>query len=216
MSKYLTIRESIAANELLTCTYCNSYPRTGISRFCKKCDGRRLRCGDCSGFFIKENMIHYELRMAKTVVAKNLQHAGIMLGIQLLADIITAANDGTSGLQHANRCVKLLYLPNRSDLETFCVSLLIMGGAVMFFDLKFPGKLRSHQHLRQTLAVRLFRLGPAMFKPSFRERDEFGQWIMDRIGVLLTTIAKGCADMEKQQEQSNEIFESPMEVSING
>lgn len=216
MSKYLTIRESIAANELLTCVYCNSYPRTGISRFCKKCNGRRLRCGDCSGFFIKENMIQYELRLAKTVVTKNLEHAGVKLGIHLLADIITAANDGTSGFQHANRCLKLLYLPSRTDLEAFCTSLLIMGGAVMFYEHRFPGKLRSHQHLRQVMAARFFRLGPAMFKPSFKERDEFGTWIMDRVGVLLMTIATGCADMEKQQEQSNEIFESPMEITING
>lgn len=205
MPKYRNINEAISENQTKKCSVkgCQKQ-RHRISAYCMNCAWRRWYWGNAEAQPILFNDYYYEKDLVTDVLKMNPDHKGVKYGIDFINDWLKKAGDGRAIVPFANHAARL------HNLGAKGFNLLVELSAIYLLSCRFHTKIRDDRHLIYVLGSKCIRFKPCKNRTKGPEHQQVGQYLLDKLGVLFVTIARGAEELEQIRNQGLGAMHQPL------
>jgi hypothetical protein len=196
--------------------------RSWHTKYCRQHSYNCTRWGSPHGCVLKPEIDYpRELKIASNLIHMNAKNESILIGVQWIEDMIRSAHAGSLRFQNEDLW-KLLAgdIFYRLDLGSYNIQWEVLPKMVALYLVEMgfyspPSVPNLNLPWRDaTIGHTLLRSGRKKFKRKYpvkhssvwRCYKEAGKMVVDNIGVLLSTLASACMQLQKKLDQREKQF----------
>ena len=178
----------IARNEGKICKGCGTRNRSRVSGYCTRCSHIANYWGHPQAKRMHRKDYTVEREEVKELLALNSDHVGIIKAIEFCSGMLEKAQDGIPQIRGSDDLLAILADRGATGEEVF-----IEVAALHVLYYRNDRRIKSKNHLRNLVGVRVLRLKRTTGTLTGRTNRIVGQHLIDGIGpVLLLNVARAC------------------------